>query len=154
MKHTPNIPFDIPLEPLERFEIEFAQFELYANAILVVRLDDELYFTEEKPVLFMQAVEKISKGVPLKMLLLMGAHTSVDSVSRDYFALEEHKKYISKCATVINSISQRLLGNFFLRINKPLIETKLFNDPQESWDWLVGERGEMGNFTEPISIGK
>src|SRR4051812_48076538 len=104
MKHTPNHQFVIPAVVTERFENAFVQIELCDNNIVVVRLDDELYFNREKSELFMATVKKRADEKKVSMFMVTGAHSSLDNDSRQYFALAEHKQYISKCAAVINSM--------------------------------------------------
>lgn len=38
-------------------------------------------------------------------------------------------------AFAINSLSQKLLGNFYLKVNKPNEPTKLFSDKAKSIEW-------------------
>jgi hypothetical protein len=142
IKHNPLCRFIIPVAVVEQFGNDFAEFECCDNGIVVVRLDDELYFNKENAVIFMEAVKKAAHGKIINMLLITGAYTSADNDSRSFFALPAHKQYIGRCAAVINSMSQRMVGNFFLRINKPIIETHLFSDPMKAWNWLVAERSE------------
>jgi hypothetical protein len=55
---------------------------------------------------------------------------------RRHFAGEEHSETFSKCALIVNSPVSRLIGNFFLGLNKPLKPTKLFNTKEEGLKWL------------------
>ena len=54
---------------------------------------------------------------------------------RDYFANEGSDSACANAILVSSSIS-RILANFFLNINKPLIPTRIFNDPVKAAKWL------------------
>ena len=138
MKNTPGNNFQVPLPVLERIDIPWASFELCENNIVVARLDDDITLDLERSEIFMQKLCEVSKGKPVRMLFIPGIHTVNDEASRTYFARKEQAEFIACCAVVISSVAQRLLGNFFLKINKPAVSTRLVNDCREGWDWLLG----------------
>ena len=37
---------------------------------------------------------------------------------------------------VIHSLAQKILANFYLKISKPVLPTKVFNKPDEAEAWL------------------
>lgn len=43
---------------------------------------------------------------------------------------------ISARAIVIKILGQRILANFYIRFQKPIIPTKVFNDYKEALEWL------------------
>jgi len=43
---------------------------------------------------------------------------------------------ISARAIVIKILGQRILANFYIRFQKPIIPTKVFNDYEEALEWL------------------
>jgi len=55
---------------------------------------------------------------------------------RNHFAGEEHAKTFSKCALIVTSPISKLIGNFFLGLNKPLKPTRLFTSKEEGLKWL------------------
>ena len=58
---------------------------------------------------------------------------------RNHFAGSEHAKTFSKAALIVTSPISRLIGNFFLGLNKPLKPTKLFTSKEEGLRWLKEE---------------
>lgn len=56
--------------------------------------------------------------------------------ARDYLASEEGCQKIKSCAIITNSIVTRVIANFFLHINKPLVPSKLFTDEKSAKQWL------------------
>lgn len=43
---------------------------------------------------------------------------------------------VSKCAILTNSKTQAVMVNFYMKINKPTVETKMFQDPDKAINWL------------------
>src|SRR5437879_923457 len=55
---------------------------------------------------------------------------------RQHFASEEHAATFNKCALIVSSPVSKLIGNFFLGLNKPLKPTRLFTSKEEGLKWL------------------
>lgn len=58
---------------------------------------------------------------------------------RRHFAGPEHATTFSYCALIVTSPISRIIGNFFLGLNKPLKPTRLFNSKEEGLKWLKEE---------------
>lgn len=58
---------------------------------------------------------------------------------RQRFAGPEHAKTFSKAALVVTSPLSKLIGNFFLGLNKPIKPTRLFTNKEEALKWLREE---------------
>jgi hypothetical protein len=56
--------------------------------------------------------------------------------ARQYLASDENTKYVSAGAILISSQLQKIIGNFFLFINRPNVPSKLFNEKNEAIAWL------------------
>ena len=61
---------------------------------------------------------------------------SMSKEARNYFASPEGYKHIAATALVLDSAVSKIIGNFFLRINKPPIPTRIFTDKAEAFRWL------------------
>ena len=55
---------------------------------------------------------------------------------RKHFAGEAHAKTFTKCALIVTNPISRIIGNFFLGLNKPLKPTRLFTSTDEALKWL------------------
>lgn len=55
---------------------------------------------------------------------------------RRHSAGPEHAKTFSKTALIVSSPVSRLIGNFFLGLNKPHKPTRIFNSAEEGLKWL------------------
>ena len=82
------------------------------------------------------AILKVSKGRKRPYLSDIRKIKSVDRESREYFASEEVANAISAIAMLIGSPVSRIIGNFFLGLNKPSYPIKLFTSESEAIEWL------------------
>ena len=60
----------------------------------------------------------------------------VDKEARAFLARPEGTVLISAGAFLVNSQLQKILGNFFILVDKPEIPTRLFTDEAEALIWL------------------
>ncbi|MBI1836470.1 MAG: hypothetical protein HYR91_04320 [Flavobacteriia bacterium] len=76
-------------------------------------------------------------GINKYPVLFLAKEFSVPSKeSREYLAKKEALPYSLADAYVICSFPQKLVANFYLRINKPARPTRIFTDKNEAIKWL------------------
>lgn len=111
------------LEPnlLENFVLDYAVIEL-EDLLEVKKINQEL-----------------TKGEPYAAILTFGDMTEVTKKAREQIASIEHKQNTVAKAILVNNIGDRLLGNFYLAVNKPIIKTRLFINRETSLNWLRQE---------------
>ena len=71
-----------------------------------------------------------------RVLIDMGDVTEISKQARDYFANERTASVQRATALLIRSPVSRVIGNFFMGLNKPISPTRLFTDPQKAIEWL------------------
>ncbi|MES2285292.1 MAG: hypothetical protein V4547_06345 [Bacteroidota bacterium] len=74
--------------------------------------------------------------VPYPILLNVQQLKKITKSARDFLASEKGCEGIIAGAFLINSNFGKLIGNFFIQINKPLRPSKLFTDEVEAKKWL------------------
>ncbi len=80
--------------------------------------------------------QKQLNGAKLPTLISGGQYSTTNTDTLKYISINENMPY-SKCAAfVVSSISQKLLGNFYLKIYKPQRPTRFFNHKNEAILWL------------------
>ena len=84
----------------------------------------------------LEHVKKLAKGKKLLVLNLSKEYTSVSKEARDLIGFGFHKEFIMAEAFVIHTLGQLLLGNLFMRINKPIVPAKLFKTKAAAEIWL------------------
>ncbi len=71
-----------------------------------------------------------------RVLIDMTAVSEISKEARDYFANERTASIQRATALLIGSPVSRVIGNFFMGLNKPISPTRLFTDPQKAVQWL------------------
>ncbi len=72
----------------------------------------------------------------IRVLIDMTSVTEMSKEARDYFANERTASIQRATALLIGSPVSRVIGNFFMGLNKPISPTKLFTDPGKAIQWL------------------
>jgi hypothetical protein len=85
--------------------------------ILKLRLE----VTREEPYLFVINAKKVK---------------SFSKEARDFLASEPAAERVLAAAIIIDSMVTATLANFFLRVSKPMVTTKLFTDEEDAIKWL------------------
>jgi hypothetical protein len=91
--------------------------------------------------------QELANDQPFVALLTFGKMTEVSQKAREQIANKEHRQNVEAKAILVDNIGHRLLGNFYLYVNKPHIRTKLFTDRQVALKWL---RLELKKELNPI----
>ena len=69
----------------------------------------------------------------------MRAHAaSATRDAREYYAGPENAKVVLAVALLVRSSIGRMMGNFFLGINKTVFPLRLFGEPEPAIEWLRG----------------
>lgn len=72
------------------------------------------------------------------MLLINMANVKhVTKEAREYLASEKGCNKVKCCAILISSEVTKIIANFFIRINKPLVPTSTFTSEDKARQWLL-----------------
>lgn len=63
---------------------------------------------------------------------------SQDAECRDYYASEETAAVTLVCAILVGSPVSKIIGNFYMGLNKPATPTRLFTSQDSAIAWLKG----------------
>ena len=63
---------------------------------------------------------------------------SITHEAREYLSGEEVERITAACALLIGSPVSKVIGNFFLGINKPPYPIKIFTTEEKAAEWLKG----------------
>lgn len=81
---------------------------------------------------------QLGKGIKRPILLNISKTKSLSREERQYYISGETAKVLTAVAIIINSPLSRILGNFFIGLNKPAFPLKLFVSEEEAVTWLKG----------------
>jgi len=79
---------------------------------------------------------ELSGGRRLPRLCDYRGIRSQDRACRAYYASEETAATCLVCAIVISSPVSRVIGNFYMGLNKPVTPTRLFTSESAAVEWL------------------
>ena len=113
-----------------------ASVRLRKDGIVEIRISDDHICTVEEAQDISRVIHFLGKGKPVPVLRIAGEHSSIADGVREYAASKASQKNIIADAIVIHSLSQRLLGNFYLKTNRPEKPTQLFGTVKEAEEWL------------------
>lgn len=114
------------------YTINTSQYE----GIIKLSFQDHYDFTlaDAKEVLEDLKIICGSKRYP--MLKIPGKFSAIDGDVRAFISSEEGLQCSSAEAIVTTYLPQRIIGNFYLRVNKPVKPTLLFNTEEGAVAWL------------------
>lgn len=112
------------------FEVEINDFGFYKVSVN----DSEEFCVEDLKKLVNAQAELGAEKLPV--LVLCSEHASTNSELLHAIAKNINNPYSNADAFVIKSIAQKILANFYIKINKPERPTKFFNNTDEAINWL------------------
>lgn len=107
------------------------------SGVVHMRYRSNSSVTLETAIRNIQETARIGGGKKVPVVVNLTGLKSVSRKARRYYSGEETAKYVSAAALVADSPVSRVLGNFFLGINKPPIPIRLFISEEKAMEWLV-----------------
>src|ERR1700690_465641 len=131
-----KIPLPSTIEKQE--DLDHSLIIKRTDGVIEVRCGDLAIYSIEKVKENHTCIEKFAEGKKVLVLTIAGIYTHVLPEARAYTAKGPHKNYIAAEAFLITSFPQWVLGNFFLRVNRPIVPAKVFliKDKEKAEKWL------------------
>jgi hypothetical protein len=82
------------------------------------------------------AVNSLYSAKKFPLLIDARQIKSISKEARDNFSIKNRSTNINSFAVIIESPLSRIIGNFFMGLNKPSVPAKLFNNEQDAITWL------------------
>ncbi len=108
------------------------------DGIIQVNCQDNVEIDAKESEEMVQAIGELSGGKKALVLGIAGYNTTATSEARNHSASQEGIKFTLADAFVINSLAQKIIGNFYLGFHKPGVPTKVFDDTDKAVEWLKG----------------
>jgi len=81
-------------------------------------------------------VKKLTNNSACPILVDLRKIRSISKEARDHFSMRNRVPGVNAIAMLIKSPVSRIIGNFFLGLNKPVVETQLFTSKQKALGWV------------------
>ncbi|MBI3503113.1 MAG: hypothetical protein HY063_15105 [Bacteroidetes bacterium] len=118
-----------------KIETSTAEVFLKEENLIVVKYKPDAK-VEMKDMLAIHTAEKKLSGKKHLALLDARGFISVSEEARKFGASETPKQYRAAAALLVDSLGVKMLGNFYLRFNKPKVPTKMFSNEKKAIAWL------------------
>lgn len=82
------------------------------------------------------AVNSLYHGKKFPLLIDSRGIKSMTKDARNQFSTKNRETYATAFAIIIDSMLSRVIGNFFIGINKPAVPTRLFENERDAEIWL------------------
>ena len=84
----------------------------------------------------MDALEKVRLGKKRPLFVDIRAAMSTDAEGRKYYSRPELADRFTACAFIVGSPISRVIGSFFLGLNKLPFPVRLFTSEEHAFEWL------------------
>lgn len=109
--------------------------ELLEEGILHVHIKVDEVFEIKDSFELVEARTKLVDGLKTPIIYTCTEFVIPTKEVREFVASEGRSDMVLADAFVVNSLPQRLIANFFTKINKPVRPTKVFSNFDEARDW-------------------
>lgn len=83
-----------------------------------------------------EAVNSLYTGEKFPLLIDSRGIKSMTREARNQFSTKDRETHAKAFAIIIDSSLSKVIGNFFMGINKPAVPTRLFDNEIEAEKWL------------------
>jgi len=111
-------------------------FSLREDGIFCTECPPNTVMTLEDGIFSTKMTNEIQGGVAHPLLCDLSNVIKITKDCREHFAGESHAKTIAITALVVTNPISKIIGNFFMGLNKPLKKTRLFTDREKAIEWL------------------
>ncbi len=113
-----------------------ATFSLMEDGILLISLLEGAEIELEESKLMQSTSLQITKGKKFVALVDARARVNVSKESREWGSTPEAQVNMLAQAIIVNSLPNRIVGNFIIKFHNPSAKTKLFSDEESALAWL------------------
>jgi hypothetical protein len=116
----------LPYMVIESIEADIVKFTLTKDTIINMEKSLEMF----------EICKRLFPDRAYKSLKIVHHQMKIEKDVMDFLASDQRKGLISMEAVVVNSSALKFLGNFYLKIKKPVIKTRIFDSEAEATQWL------------------
>lgn len=117
-------------------DIDAAKIELRPDGIMHVHVKVPMNFELKHSMQIVEARTQLAQDRSYPILYTSGQLVIPSAEVREYVASEPRSKLVTADAFIVNSLPQRIIANFYLKWNKPVRPTKMFDKEEEAIAWL------------------
>jgi hypothetical protein len=116
--------------------LSYVIIEVLDNGIVRFEITKDVFLDMQKTMEMVEICKKLYHNKIYKSLKIVPYKMQIQDEVLKYLSSGARKNLISMEAVVVDTATLKFLGNFYLRIRKPVIKTKIFNNEKEAMAWL------------------
>ena len=106
------------------------------DGLLYLRVTTEVEETVERSMKLVEVIGEMVNYKKVPLLCKFDEFASPPKENRDFWAKKDSCPYTSAEAFIVDSLARKLIYNFYLLINKPQRDTKMFTTIEDARKWL------------------
>lgn len=110
---------------------------IYNNAYLEFSVKKDVVLTDVDAWQSKAEAENYLPGVKFYSLVSGEEFFQVTKEARETVASDKYATHMAAVALCSNELSMKILGNLYIKINRPKVPTKFFTDKQKAQEWLM-----------------
>lgn len=126
---------DLLNSPSDKSETGIAYLSYKDDVVLIVVKDDSLVSVDDMEEL-LKACVQLARFRNYYSIVDVRVNAGANQGVTEYYAKNEYNKYRYADAFIINTLAMRLIVNFYMAFNKPVVPTKTFADPESAAKWI------------------
>lgn len=123
---------------MNKIELSHSTIIYREDGILELHAKDDHLYSVSDVKENVQAFGDLTAKQKVPVLIIGGSFTSLDKETRGFMASEESLKYSIAEAFYLTSLPQKILINFYIKFDRPLVPTKVFTSKEKANEWLKG----------------
>lgn len=124
------------VEILDSIDLKHSVLKLRSDGIVELHTNDVHVYEIPDAKENVESTGKLTNNKKAPILIVGGTFTSLKKETREFMATEESLKYSKAEAFLITSLAQKILFDFYVRIDKPLVPSKVFTNKEKAIEWL------------------
>lgn len=121
---------------MENLKIHCAELSFHNKDIIRFRLLDDIDIEKKDAEEAIEAINTITQRKKYYLLTETGNNFTASAEAREYMASNIGSTSILANAIYLKSLPIRLIINVYVKINKPVVPTKVFNSEELALEWL------------------
>jgi len=121
---------------LEKREFDKAFVELIAPNIVFISVKEDIILEAEDITTIKAYNLKITQGKNYAVIVDGSHFSSISEEARKLMVHDSIEKNRIAIAIIIRSLPQRIVGGFYISVNKPSVPTKFCSNKEEALEWI------------------
>ena len=121
---------------MRTIELKTALVHLRNDGILHLHIKSRAHVDMNSARQMLKAMRIIGDGLKYPVLIDAGEFAGIDPDVRAFSASEEGNIYTLADAVAYHSLAQKLIANFYVTHDRPVVPTRTFSDNETAIEWL------------------